>query len=311
MEAGTERPRVTLGIADEVDDVLASDPFIGGFVSLGSLLRRYLPNLGGRQLVVAVSVPRRDYAAALVGAGWMLSASAPDLGDPVGAFRRMSQGMFARAVTSEAVVSGAFTRIDEARPPARVLIGGKVLTLSSLRAVTALDSSCESTKGDMPKPGYLAHLTSAADSWYQRIAAPPRDLAIVGTTKWLLKDFASLIGGSLSSDDSAPLSNYVLPNVAKAAAWGTTIISSAQLRENDPIPAECQAVILDRYGAIKYLDEITVPIVVCIIDRSVADDSAAELVVQARVANSQPIGLKSLRWTCPTGFEAMAFTVAL
>ena len=46
---------------------LTPDPWIGAFVSLGSRLRRYADTVSGRQLVVAVSVPRRDYAAALIG----------------------------------------------------------------------------------------------------------------------------------------------------------------------------------------------------------------------------------------------------
>ena len=69
MTAGTAGPRM-LGIADEAGVPLASDYFIGLFVLLGSLLRRYLSKLEGRQLVVALSVPCRDYAAALIGAGW-------------------------------------------------------------------------------------------------------------------------------------------------------------------------------------------------------------------------------------------------
>lgn len=68
-----------LGPADDVAGLLASDTWIGGFISLGELLRRYSGTLGGRQLVLAISVPRRDYGAALIGAGWMLSGPAPKL----------------------------------------------------------------------------------------------------------------------------------------------------------------------------------------------------------------------------------------
>lgn len=311
MTAATGRPKVTLGIADSAGDPLTCDPFIGAFVSLGSLLRRYLPNLDGRQLVVAISVPRRDYAAALVGAGWMLSAPAPQLGEPTETLRAIKQGAHVRAVTRDKIVFGAFTCLDETRSPSRVLTGGKQLMLSSLEAVAEVPDIRESTSGAVPKSGYLAELTSTTATWRQRLAAPPTDLVMIGTTKWLLEDLSALIGSSSAEDDSAALSNYVLPDVPKAASWATALISSARLRETNPIPADCRAAILDRYGAIKYLDEITVPIVVCIIDRSVADDSAAELVVQARVANSQPIDLTSLRWQCPLGFEALAFTVAL
>jgi hypothetical protein len=69
MTAGTARPRLMLGIADKSGTPLMGDPFIGAFVSLGALLRRYLSRFEGRQLVVALSVPCRDYAAALIGTG--------------------------------------------------------------------------------------------------------------------------------------------------------------------------------------------------------------------------------------------------
>ncbi|WP_243858414.1 hypothetical protein [Mycobacterium sp. DL440] len=311
MPVDDRRPKVMLGIADSASEAPGCDAFIGALISLGSLLRRYLGKLDGRQLVVAISLPRRDYAAALVGAGWMLSAPAPNLTEPITTFRSTEQGAFLRAVTHDKVVSGRFTSLNESRTPARVITGGRTLVLSSVEAVAEIPGICESVIGDVPTPGYLAQLTAAVDTWRQRIASPPTDLAIVGTTKWLLDDFAALIGSSSAADDIAPLSNYVLPNVPKAATWATTVISSARLREIDPIPPDCLAVILDRYGAIKYLDEITVPIVVCIIDRSVADDSAAELVVQARVANSQPVDVSAFRWQSPPGVEALAFTVAL
>lgn len=60
------------------------------------------------------------------------------------------------------------------------------------------------------------------------------------------------------------------------------------------------------------MSDITVPIVVCVIDRSIADESAAELIIEARVANSQPVSVvDGLRSTPALGIEALAFTVAL
>ena len=78
------------------------------------------------------------------------------------------------------------------------------------------------------------------------------------------------------------------------------------------LPESCSAAILDRYGAIKYLNDVTVPIVVCIVDRSVADESAAETIIEARHNNSRPVAVvDELHWRPPTAVEALAFTVAL
>lgn len=313
MKASTASPRAVLGIADHLCSPLASDSFITAFVLLGSALRRYLPSLDGRQLVVALSVPRRDYVAALIGAGWMMSAPAPKLDAPVDVFRAVEPGTHLRAVTEQEVITGVFTCLNEARTPPRVITGGTTRALSFYRAVAQLPHASENVEGDVPEPGFLGRLTGAAESWLERIAAPTTDLALIGTTKWLLDDLAALVGNSASDDaGSAPLANYVLPEVPKAATWATAVIPAARMRENNPIPSHCATVILDRYGAIKYLDDITVPIIVCIIDRSVADDSAAELVIQARVASSRPVSITDgLRWQPPAGVEALAFTVAL
>ena len=65
-------------------------------------------------------------------------------------------------------------------------------------------------------------------------------------------------------------------------------------------------------GAVKYLTEIEAPLVICILDRSVADDAAGEIVVQLRNVRGKPYSLKeNLGWRPPTGVEALAFTVPL
>jgi hypothetical protein len=302
-----------LGIADEAGAPLMGDPFIGAFVSLGSLLRRYLPKLEGRQLVVAVSVPCRDYTAALIGAGWMLTAPTPDLGEPIDVFRTADRQTYLRAVTEKKVVTGAFCNLDQTYTPPRVRTGGKNRTVNWYKAVAVLAGACDSIEGDVPEPGFLATLTGAETTWLERIAAPAQDLALVGTSKWLREDLAACVGNA--AEDCAvgtPLSNYLLPITDKAATWATAVIPSVRLGEGNTIPSHRTAVILDGYGAIKYLNDITVPIVVCIIDRSVADQSSAELVVQARVSNSRPVSIKeNLRWQPPFGVEALAFSVAL
>lgn len=302
-----------LGIADESDAQLASDAFIGAFVSLGALIRRFTPTLQGRQLVVALSVPRRDYVAALIGAGWMLSSPAPRHDEPIEVFRSAVPGTYLRAVTDRAVVSGTFLKLDEARSDPRVVTGGKTRMVNRYQAVAVLEGACEDIETDLPESGFLAQLTGTEDTWLARMAAPPTDLALVGTAKWLREDLQACIGdGADEGARGTPLSSYVLPVSERVATWATAVVPSARLGEGDAIPSHCTVAILDRYGAVKYLNDITTPIVVCVIDRSVADEAAVELVVQARVSNSRPVSVTNdLHWPPPTGVEALAFTVAL
>lgn len=311
---GVEGPQVILGLADEPGQPLEGDSWIGAFVALGSLLRRYLPRLGNRQLVVALSVPRRDFCAALLGAGWMLSSSAPDLGEPIDVFRAAVPGVVLRAVTEKKIATGAFSRMVADRTAPRVITAGTQLLLDRYKAVAVLDGGCPTAVfGDVPAPGFLAEFTGAASTWLNRVAAPPTDLALVGTAKWLMDDLEACIGNAAPvGGEGTPLANYVLPVSAKAATWATEIIPASRLGEGGGIHAGCTAAVLDGYGAIKYLNDLTNPILVCIIDRSVADDSAAEQIAQARVANSRPVPVRGdLRWEPPAGVEVLAFTVAL
>lgn len=307
------RARAQLGIADAPGDPLVAGDWIGSFVALGSLLRRYLPKLEDRQLVVALSVPRRDYVAALLGSGWTLSSPAPALEDPLEVFKASCRTACLRAVTDKLIVTGPFVKLEEHPRGPRVLTGGKKLPVDRFKAVAPTGSPPSAIVSAVPSPGYLAQLTGAATTWLARLAAPPTDLALIGTKKWLREDLEAVVGDGASEDaPGTPMGTYVLPDEPPAATWSTSIVSAARLGEGELLPESCSAAILDRYGAIKYLNEVMVPIVVCIVDRSVADESAAETVIESRHNNSRPISLNDeLRWRPPIAVEALAFTVAL
>lgn len=313
MAEPSTRPRTLLGLADQPGEPMVVGSWIGSFVSLGSRLRRFAAELDGRQLVVAVSVPRRDYVAALIGAGWMLSSPAPVLDEPLAVFESSDRFTCLRAVTEKLIVTGRFTNLEAHPSGLRVRTGGRFLPVDRYRAVTLLDSECESVVGDVPAGGYLAELTGASASWLERLAAPPMDLALVGTSKWLREDLEAMVGdGAAQGASGATLSTYVLPFEPRAATWSTRIISASRLGEGEVLPESCSAAILDRYGAIKYLNDVTVPIVVCIVDRSVADESAAATIIEARHNNSRPVAVvDELHWRPPTAVEALAFTVTL
>lgn len=312
MTKTSVRPRTLLGLADQPGEPLVVGPWIGSFVALGSLLRRHVPKLGGRQLVLAISVPRRDYVAALIGSGWMLSSPAPVLDEPLAVFERSDRSTFLRAVTDNRIVTGRFSHLEAYLSSVRVFTGGKCFPVDRFRAVSVLNADVESTVSDVPACGYLAKLSGAATTWQARLASPPMDLALVGTNTWLREDLQAVIGNGASVDDSAKLGSYVLPYDERAATWSTPVIAAASLGEGAALPESCIAVILDRYGAIRYLNDITVPIVVCIVDRSVADESAAETVIEARLNNSRPLAVvDELQWRPPAAVEALAYTVAL
>ncbi|MFZ2428093.1 MAG: hypothetical protein WAW71_08130, partial [Propioniciclava sp.] len=228
-------------------------------------------------------------------------------------FEASDRSTYLRAVTDQLIVTGQFSKVEAHSSGARVLTGGKLLPADRYRAVSVLADDVEPTVSEVPAGGYLAELTGAATSWLGRLAAPPMDLALVGTSKWLREDLqAAIRNGASVGDSGTTLGTYVLPYDDRAATWSTPVITAARLGEGEALPESCIAVILDRYGAIKYLNEITTPIVVCIVDRSVADESAAETIIEARHNNSRPVSVvDELQWRPPTAVEALAFTVAV
>jgi hypothetical protein len=237
MAQSAVRPRTLLGLADQPGAPRTVGPWIGSFVALGSLLRRYLSKLEGRQLVLAVSVPCRDYVAALIGSGWMLSSPAPVLDEPLAVFEASDRSTCLRAVTEKSIVTGRFTSLEAHSSGLRVRTGGKFLPVDRYRAVTMLDGECESAVGEVPAGGYLADLTGASASWLERLAVPPMDLALVGTSKWLREDLEALIGdGAAEGASGTPLGTYVLPFEPRAATWSTPIISASRLGEGEALP---------------------------------------------------------------------------
>ena len=148
-------------------------------------------------------------------------------------------------------------------------------------------------------------------AWDARLAKPAADLAIVGTVAWLNEDFSAYL--AKEGDDRPPstLASLLMPKVGRVATWFTRVLSSARLAEQLPLPQDLRAVILDGSGAIKYVGEIEAPIAICVLDRSVADEATAEMLMQLRNTRGEPVAMSELGWRAPTGVEALAFSVAL
>lgn len=322
MSASTSpgQGRVRLALSEDHRRPAEAAPWIGPLVALGGYAFRYASNLSGRQLVVAVSVPRRDFAAVLVACGWIITSPAPQLRPPLEALRNLEPDTPVRIVTEQEVITDHFARLDERAEP-RLQLRGSQWLVSRIKAVAklpALDTPMRSARPRVVDVGPWAKLER---SWDNRLALPPADLAIVGTLTWLQEDLrAFLTMGDGSAEvtparpkaESGTIAGLLLPEGRRAATWFTHLYASSRLAEQLPLPKEMRAAVLDGAGAIKYLVEIEAPVAVCILDRSVADETAAEIVVQLRNSRGEPLSLREdLGWRPPAGVEALAFTAAL
>jgi hypothetical protein len=307
------KAHTTLGLAELPDGHVYAAPWIGPLVALGARAWRSLAQIPGKQLIITVTVPRRDLAAALVGCGWLMAHPAPALSPPIEALRELAPGTPVRIVTDGTIRTSVFRALDEGTGPARALMqGGVGWLVGKINALSGLPELDRPERAARRSPGVAEQFAGLDRDWDARLARPPTDLAIVGTRAWLMEDArAYLTVEGRTSGPPTQISDLLLPKGLQPAIWSTRLYSSAGFADQLPLPPEIQAVILDGAGAIKYLADVEAPIVVCIIDRSIADETAAEFIVQRRNAGSDPVPIASLGWSSVPGIEALAFKVPL
>jgi hypothetical protein len=265
-----------------------------------------------------------------------MNSAAPVLPAPLDVFRTLEVDTPVRVVTHREVITDHFRALDETGRAQRVKFGSSEWLVSAIRAVAVLEQSLEKpTRSARPSLGCAGRIARLDDTWDTRLAAPEADLAIVGTLKWLREDLEAYLtreGDPVGSDllVDAPrsvnptghtskqygiggaLADLLLPKGKDCATWFTRLYPSARFAEHLPLPGDIRAAILDGTGAIMSLTQVEAPVVICILDRSVADETAAEMVIQLRNSRGEPLSLnEDLAWRPPAGVEALAFTVAL
>lgn len=304
-------PNMMLSLADNAESVQVCSTWIGSILALGTRLARKVGNFTGRQLVVAISVPSREYAAVLVGAGWTLGRPSRELmTDPLTVLRGASQGVHYRAVNATEVISGPFQGMDEKGGQPRATLAGRWV-VDRLEAVAPVPEDDPTERMPRPRIGSIGRMTGIDRDWGVRLVAPAADLAIVGTKSWITADLEGVLSKENETDGDS-LETLLLPRTNKSATWFSRIYSSSGFADHLPLPNDVCLTILDGQAAISYINEVLTPVVACIFDRSVADESAAEQVLQLRNSRGEPMTLsKQLGWSPPAGVEALGFTVAL
>ncbi|MGV1005429.1 MAG: hypothetical protein ACOYEV_11835 [Candidatus Nanopelagicales bacterium] len=303
------------GLSEDAHGGAVAAPWIASLVALGARVSRFAQRVPDRQLVVAISVPRRDFAAALVGCGWVLASPAPQLAKPVDILRGLMPHTPLRVVTDQSVITDFVLSFSEAFHPPRVVFKkhGWGWETDRFRAVTVLPALDKPVRVSRPVLGSIGILAGLEETWDARLASANAGLAIVGTLTRLNEDMTAFVTcGGTGPGSPTRLSELLLPFDTKAATWFTRTYPSVRLSDRLPLPSDVKAVVLDGAGAIKHLTEISAPIAICILDRSVADDTAGEIIVQLRNARSEPVSIRDdLGWSPPGGVEALAFSLPL
>jgi hypothetical protein len=304
-EATRLRPSPYMTLAeDELGPVVAAD-WIGKFVRLGRLTANWPAAHPDSQLVVVLSVPVRDFAAVLVGCGWMVATAAPNLPSVRTVLAGLARHAPVRVVTKNKVLTGFFEGVDVEKDRVRF---GTEWQIGKLQAVTPLRCLDMPRSQPIPQPGVISKRAGLDRDWEARLCLPPRDLALVGTIKWLENDLTAYVGGG---GEREAIANILFPDDRREATWSTRIYAASQFDTRRP-PTEVRAVVLDGASATKHLAEIETPVVISIMDRSIADESVARMVMNYRNVHGDSVSLESdIGWKPPVGVEAVGFEVPL
>lgn len=307
------RAAVRLALSEDEAGPDEAAPWVGQLLALGTRAARYSSTHSDRQLIVVVSVPGRDFSAALLGCGWTLARPAPKLPRPLDAMRILNSDTPVRVVTENKVMTSYFRGLDDSHGPTRLRLASGQWQADKIRALVALPELEGAACQPRPVPGAISEMANLTRDWDNRLCLPPRDLAIVGTQRWLRDDIeAYLWRGDEAEQAPDRMTALLLPQRRGAATWSTMLFKAAGFADMLPLPSDLKAVILDGAAAIRYLTEVETPLVFAILDRSVADESAAELIIQVRNTRGEPVSVPhDLGWPSLAGIEVVAFTVAL
>ncbi len=229
-----------LTLSESADAEGAAAPWIGDTFLLGRNISKYARTRleEGRQLVVALSLPGRDFAAALLACGWT-EQSKPG---PLTPFEAIPEGAPVRMVTCGKVVTAKryLGLQDLGRNGVRVHTSNGTFQRPSVLAAAHLDEIPEEARAERPEPGTFASYIEIDSSWDQRLASPASDLAVIGTRTWLEKDFSAFLGVEGTPGQPTRIGDVLLPSTSGAPTVGTHVYSASQFADAD-VPERIKA----------------------------------------------------------------------
>lgn len=242
----------------------------------------------------------------------MLQTPLPELSPPLETLMALVPRTSVRVVTRNEVLVDDFLDVDLTVSPARVRLSGSQWQIDKIEAVAVADQLESPVRSRRIEPRGISKLFRRDLSWSNRICRPPQDLLIVGSVNRIRDDLNSYLSVDSEAYEAERLSDILLVETDGAATWSTRLMTTATFVDDLLSPLEATAAVLDGATAIKYVAEVTAPVVIAIVDRSVADESASEILLQLRASRGRPISSENeLRWTPPEGIEILAFAVPL
>lgn len=292
----------------QVDAVSA--PWAGELLALGQRLARYRV-VDGRQVIVAVTLPARDYGAVFAACGWVLGCEVSDSPEWMDQLAGLTRGVPVRMVMQDRVVVDRFYGCRSASGGMRVHVGRSQWALSKVTYLEVDEHSDELGFGwqEIPRAGGLVSTYIDSRRWRRVFGSARASVAIIGVKSrlWTELELRATRWGSSETFDR--LGDIIRPRRVGSISWGSIVVPGGN-EDLPSLPAEAGLTIVDGASAVRWLHEVRTPVVLAIIDRGSADESAVAAVLQLRSTGS-PISVERFGWSPAPGVEASVFEVPL
>lgn len=293
---------------DEVPESVHAE-WAGELLNLGTRLGRLDQQKPGVRLVVAITVPTRNFAAALIAAGWVLAQPTECTLDVAQVLQDLEPGTPVRMMVGSELIADRYIRVEKIGTQHRVRVGGSAWLIEKIGWLMPAPDLDDHRFGRavLSRPGSVVNWAGRAETWHISQGSCGADVVIVGTRSWLLGELGIRLGATddLLADHNS-LRELLRPDDGVRSAWASALLPAARFEEA-VIPSECRLALLDGNSAIGWITDMTTEVVVAIIDRSISNDFAAESIMQLRSMAGIPLPLTDIGWHPPTGVEALAF----
>lgn len=300
-----------LELHDVVDNVSVQAEWIDNLFGLGVALERVAEKFAGRQLVVGLSVPTREFAAVLIALGWTVRRT----GQLARQHRRsdfeaMQLGKHYRVVTKGHVLWGEFRGFDDSRSPARINLAG-AWSVDVLQDYVEAEPIMVGVKQQRPQRGSLSAFTGVTENDDARLLTPRAEVVLVGSERSLREEINSLKVARSDHQDTERIQDLLLPKSEDSATWASELLSVKDLEARLPLNQDNDLVVLDGAAAQKYLWELQTPVVVCVLDRSIASQEAVDQLITLRNTRGKPVQENEISWAPIGAIETLTFALEI
>ncbi|MGH8627300.1 MAG: hypothetical protein ACREYC_19215, partial [Gammaproteobacteria bacterium] len=243
---------IGVALAESSSTELVPAPWATALVDLGARLARRAAALEDDQLVVALTVPVRDFAALLLATGWTLTRPTEIPGPPDEIAERLPRGTPVRMVTDQIVIANRFFGMQDATGGRRLHVGNTHWEIEKVRHLSAAPELTDGRFGrrDVTIPGSLTQKAGQATTWLARQCAPSTCVSIIGTRSWLEAELQAWVGWG-TDDVPDRFTDILLPDLGNPPSWATTLYPAQAMQELE-LPGGPDLVVLDGSSAIHW-----------------------------------------------------------